>query len=109
MSHHPGEPDGLSLKRCIGTTLVAAFSVPPFWIGARAVQGAWTCRRGEDCVGPFAAFFVLGVPALLLGCGLVLAGVLLCVPARQRVPVAWMWAAASVVAVVLLSVVLWNK
>ncbi len=100
---------GLSLKRCVGATLVAASSVPPFWFGARVVQNALGCGRGEDCVGPFAAFFVLGVPALLLACAFVLAGVLLCVPARQRVPVASMWAAASVVAVVLLSVVLWSK
>lgn len=35
--------------------------------GAYFSAQAWVCTRGEQCLGPFVAYFFLGVPAFLGG------------------------------------------
>ena len=98
-----------SFKAAVLSALLGALSVPFIWFGVLIVHGAATCARGEDCLGPFAEYFVAGIPSLALGYGLILFGLaLLTSPGRRTEFVVTMFA-VGIAAIVVTTGILWTN
>jgi hypothetical protein len=98
-----------SFKAAVLSALLGALSVPFTWFGVLTVRGAATCARGEDCFGPFAEYFVAGIPSLALGYGLIVFGLALRTSQGKRTEFVVTMVAIGIAAIVVTTGILWTK
>ena len=76
--------------------------------GVVFTRQAWSCERGEQCMGPFAGYFVLGVPGFLAAAVAFGLAVALMFGLQSKLYAAAASAVVWVTAMVALTGVLWN-